>query len=259
MRVGRSATRRWRARPRRFAIFRRSRPVPGRRGSSPWPPPRCATRPTARCSLNACDASWGFESRSSAGWRKLGTVSSERCEGSRCRTACSSISAVAASRSRRFAHRRLAKGVSLPFGALRLSEKFLESDPPTPKQLRRLRDHVRSHLAKARVTRLASGDRLVGTGGTLRNLAKIDRQTRRYPIGGVHGYELSVDRSWGGRRPSGGHQGETARRGSGTQRGARRFDCRRRRGHSDTGGVRARQTHPGLRVRACVKASCSGC
>ena len=44
------------------------------------------------------------------------------------------------------------------------------------------------------MTRLAPGDRLVGTGGTLRNLAKIDRQTRRYPIGGLHGYELSVDR-----------------------------------------------------------------
>jgi len=90
--------------------------------------------------------------------------------------------------------RRLAQGVSLPFGALRLSEKFLESDPPTAKQIRRLRDHVRRHLAKAKVGRLASGDRLVGTGGTLRNLAKIDRQTRQYPIGAVHGYELSVDR-----------------------------------------------------------------
>jgi exopolyphosphatase/guanosine-5'-triphosphate,3'-diphosphate pyrophosphatase len=94
----------------------------------------------------------------------------------------------------RFARRRLGKGVSLPFGALRLSEKFLESDPPSSKQLRRLRDHVRSHLAKARVPRLPSGDRLVGTGGTLRNLAKIDRQARRYPISGLHGYELSVDR-----------------------------------------------------------------
>ena len=84
----------------------------------------------------------------------------------------------------RFARRRLVDAMSLPFGALRLSEKFLDSDPPTGKQIRRLRDHVRTHLAKARVGRLASGDRLVGTGGTLRNLAKIDRQTRRYPIAG---------------------------------------------------------------------------
>jgi len=94
----------------------------------------------------------------------------------------------------RFGRRRPAGAVSLPFGALRLSEKFLESDPPTPKQIRRLRDHVRRHLAKARVPRLAAEDRLVGTGGTLRNLAKIDRQTRHYPIGWLHGYELSVER-----------------------------------------------------------------
>ena len=94
----------------------------------------------------------------------------------------------------RFARRRPGKGVSLPFGALRLSEKFLKSDPPSAKQLRRLRDHVRKHLAKADVPRVASGDRLVGTGGTLRNLAKIDRQSRRYPIGELHGYELSVNR-----------------------------------------------------------------
>ena len=75
----------------------------------------------------------------------------------------------------RFARRRLAGSVSLPLGALRLNEKFLESDPPTNKELRRLRDHVWSHLVKARAGRLASGDRLVGTGGTVRNLAKIDR------------------------------------------------------------------------------------
>jgi exopolyphosphatase/guanosine-5'-triphosphate,3'-diphosphate pyrophosphatase len=94
----------------------------------------------------------------------------------------------------RFARRRLIEALSLPFGALRLSEKFLGSDPPTGKQLRRLRDHVRSRLAKTGLGRLASNDRLVGTGGTVRNLAKIDRQTRGYPIGSVHGYELSVDR-----------------------------------------------------------------
>ncbi|HJZ73112.1 MAG TPA: Ppx/GppA phosphatase family protein [Vicinamibacterales bacterium] len=93
----------------------------------------------------------------------------------------------------RFSRRRLVETVSLPFGALRLSEKFLHSDPPSGKQLRRLRDHVRSRLAKAPVNRLTSGDRLVGTGGTLRNLAKIDRQSGHYPIRSLHAYELSVD------------------------------------------------------------------
>jgi exopolyphosphatase/guanosine-5'-triphosphate,3'-diphosphate pyrophosphatase len=94
----------------------------------------------------------------------------------------------------RFERRRRGHDLSLPFGALRLSEQFLESDPPSRKQLRRLREHVRSRLAKVGVRRLKPGEQLVGTGGTLRNLAKIDRQTRQYPIGELHGYELPVDR-----------------------------------------------------------------
>ncbi len=93
-----------------------------------------------------------------------------------------------------FARRRPKRQTSLALGALRLSEEFLASDPPTRKQLQRLRDHVGRQLAKARVERLAPGDRLIGTGGTVRNLAKIDRQTRQYPVSWLHGYELSVDR-----------------------------------------------------------------
>jgi exopolyphosphatase/guanosine-5'-triphosphate,3'-diphosphate pyrophosphatase len=94
----------------------------------------------------------------------------------------------------RFSNRQMGSAVSLPFGALRTSERFLKSDPPSGKQLRRLREHVQERLAKARAGRLASSDQLVGTGGTLRNLAKIDRESRRYPIRSLHGYELSIDR-----------------------------------------------------------------
>src|SRR3954471_7796644 len=82
----------------------------------------------------------------------------------------------------RVARRRMGSAVSLPLGALRVSEKFLSADPPTSKQLRRLRDLVWARLSKARIGRLAAGEGLVGTGGTLRNLAKIDRETRHYPI-----------------------------------------------------------------------------
>jgi exopolyphosphatase / guanosine-5'-triphosphate,3'-diphosphate pyrophosphatase len=93
-----------------------------------------------------------------------------------------------------FARRRLGKGLTLPLGALRVSERFLEDDPPSEKQVRRLRDHVRSELSRARVPRLAGDARLVGTGGTLRNLAKIDLRMRQYPIATLHGYELSMGR-----------------------------------------------------------------
>src|SRR5258705_3509519 len=56
-----------------------------------------------------------------------------------------------------FVNRRMRDGISLPFGALRLSETFLESDPPTAKQLRRLREHVRSGLTDARIRPRAAG------------------------------------------------------------------------------------------------------
>ena len=94
----------------------------------------------------------------------------------------------------RFRQRRLGIAASLPLGALRLSEAFLESDPPRPREIRRLRDHVWKHLKRAQIARLGRSEGLVGTGGTLRNLAKIDRNARRYPITRVHGYVLTLDR-----------------------------------------------------------------
>jgi exopolyphosphatase/guanosine-5'-triphosphate,3'-diphosphate pyrophosphatase len=94
----------------------------------------------------------------------------------------------------RFRARRLGRAISLPLGALRLSERFLESDPPRPRELRRLRDHVWKQLKKTKIGRLGRRDALVGTGGTLRNLAKIDRSRHPYPISSLHGYVLSLER-----------------------------------------------------------------
>jgi len=94
----------------------------------------------------------------------------------------------------RFRNRRLGRAVSLPLGALRLNEHFLESDPPKAKEIRRLRDHVWKHLKRGRVGRLGRREDLVGTGGTLRNLAKIDRSARHYPLSTLHGYVLPLDR-----------------------------------------------------------------
>lgn len=93
-----------------------------------------------------------------------------------------------------FERRRRGNDLSLPLGALRLNARFLDSDPPTRPQLRRLRDYVRKSLAKTRIKRLVQDGRLIGTGGTLRNLAKIDRETQNYPIASLHGYELPCDR-----------------------------------------------------------------
>ena len=94
----------------------------------------------------------------------------------------------------RFRDRRLGRNVSLPLGALRLSETFLLSDPPKAREIRKLQDHVRRQLKEGEVGRLGSRECLVGTGGTIRNLAKIDRSAEQDAIGALHGYVIRFDR-----------------------------------------------------------------
>ncbi len=90
-----------------------------------------------------------------------------------------------------FQDRTLLRSVSLPLGSLRLSDAFLASDPPKSGEIRRLQAHVREALDGARLAPLAPGESLVGTGGTVRNLAKVDRVSRDYPLTRLHGYLLS--------------------------------------------------------------------
>jgi exopolyphosphatase/guanosine-5'-triphosphate,3'-diphosphate pyrophosphatase len=91
----------------------------------------------------------------------------------------------------RFRDRRLLGAVSVPLGALRVSDAFLKSDPPAAREVRRLREHAREVLDAAGLRALSRGEELVGTGGTLRNLAKIDQRATGYPIPRLHGYVLT--------------------------------------------------------------------
>ncbi len=91
----------------------------------------------------------------------------------------------------RFRGRRLLGAVSVPLGALRVSDTFLRSDPPTAREVRRLREHAREVLDAAGLKPLGPDEQLVGTGGTLRNLAKIDQRASGYPIPRLHGYVLA--------------------------------------------------------------------
>ncbi len=84
----------------------------------------------------------------------------------------------------------LRNSVSLPLGVLRLSQRFLDHDPPKRREWEELRDHVRRTLAS--VLEAFGGDRyrLVGVGGTVRALARAAIELRAYPVQRVHGYPL---------------------------------------------------------------------
>jgi len=80
---------------------------------------------------------------------------------------------------------------SLPLGALLLNDRFLVDDPPSKSQIDALQGHVRKELRGEGVRPLKGRERLIATGGTVRNLAKLDRNEHRYPLPQSHGYTLS--------------------------------------------------------------------
>lgn len=90
-----------------------------------------------------------------------------------------------------FFERRRIRSWSLPLGALRLSQRYLDHDPPTEKEVRALRAHIDGFLDELPLKPLSPGARLVGTGGTVRNLAKIERFKLKTPGSRLHGHEIS--------------------------------------------------------------------
>jgi exopolyphosphatase/guanosine-5'-triphosphate,3'-diphosphate pyrophosphatase len=93
-----------------------------------------------------------------------------------------------------FRGRRIGREWSFPLGALRLSDAYLSSNPPSAGEQRKLSAHVRKVLGDMNLPPLGGDACLVGTGGTVRNLAKIDQRRRAYPIPRLHGYELERGR-----------------------------------------------------------------
>ena len=93
----------------------------------------------------------------------------------------------------RFRDRRIERSWTLPLGSLRLMDRFLTSDPPSHRQLAAVRSEIDAAFRGTGAERLAGGD-LVGIGGTIRNLAKIDRRRTGHPLPLLHAYELPRER-----------------------------------------------------------------
>lgn len=86
------------------------------------------------------------------------------------------------------AARRLERSVSLPLGAVRMTEAFLPSGAPKRKHLEAVRSHVGEQLGA--LGWLTGGGRLAGVGGTIRNLATAAQKRSGHPDTGVQGYVL---------------------------------------------------------------------
>ena len=92
--------------------------------------------------------------------------------------------------------RRARQVVSLPLGALRLTDRFFTNDPPSSEAVTLFRRHVQELIAPLGWFN-ATGGTLVGVGGSLRTLGKIDRRDRLLHapshVSHGHGYKLSLD------------------------------------------------------------------
>lgn len=102
---------------------------------------------------------------------------------------------------------RILRRVSLPLGAVRLTQRFLTSDPPTDEEWDRLQKHIPPILEagmgaspetgclrplREPVEGRAQVPRVVGVGGTATSLAAVDQGLAVYRRAKVHGYRLEV-------------------------------------------------------------------
>lgn len=84
----------------------------------------------------------------------------------------------------------VASAVSVPIGAVRLTERYLESDPPVIGEALRLDDKIDRELAKLE---LPAGVPVIGTAGTATTLAAFSLGLTTYDPDKVTGHRLTIE------------------------------------------------------------------
>ncbi len=91
----------------------------------------------------------------------------------------------------RFKNKKIINSISLPFGAVNLTEKFLDKGANTQKTVQVLEKFLAAQYKKVPWLRKSKdASVLVGLGGTIRTLCKIDRSRKAYSLNMTHNYEM---------------------------------------------------------------------
>lgn len=94
----------------------------------------------------------------------------------------------------RFADRRRAEGVSLTLGAVNSAERFGLKGRARANAPAELRAALEREAGAAMAWMRPSPELpLIGIGGSVRALAKVDRRQRRYPLSATHNYTMAPD------------------------------------------------------------------
>ncbi len=90
-----------------------------------------------------------------------------------------------------FAERGLKTLQSLPLGSLRIANSFGLNQQASAEDVSAAHRYARESLSLAEVPTLTHGGELVGSGGSMRLFAKLDRRHRHHPVKRIHGYSIS--------------------------------------------------------------------
>jgi len=89
--------------------------------------------------------------------------------------------------------RNVLNRVSLPFGTITLNQIFNDVTP-SEKQSAMMQEYVLDHLRQVEWFKELDADtQIIGVGGTFRNIAKIAKRLRRYPLNMIHNYTVERD------------------------------------------------------------------
>ncbi len=90
------------------------------------------------------------------------------------------------------ADRRLANAVSIPYGAVVLTEGFLNGGNPSRSDLKKTEEFLAIRIREIPWLRNLRGTTVVGLGGSIRNLAKIHRNQKGFDQFGLHNYAVGA-------------------------------------------------------------------
>lgn len=89
-------------------------------------------------------------------------------------------------------NRKIKKSASLPFGAVTLTEKFALHDQFGAKNHGDFFKWLQKNWKGLEWLKKAKNLPLIGTGGTIRTLAKIDQRRKNYPFSKLHNYRMGA-------------------------------------------------------------------
>ncbi len=91
----------------------------------------------------------------------------------------------------RVKNRQITHALSLPLGAVRVTEGFLRSDPASAKEIRRLQEHLQEQFGALKWFRAEPEMTIIGEGGSLRLIGRLIQKQTNYPMDTLHGYTMT--------------------------------------------------------------------